>query len=89
MESVLIGHPDVAEVCVITVPDGADGKRPRAFVVLRADAAERVDALHAYCQEHFPEMTPPQDVEVLPELPRGPMGTVLRRKLVERVLAGN
>lgn len=42
LEGFLLGHPDVADVCVVGVPDDYSGEVPLAFVVLNAQAAERV-----------------------------------------------
>ena len=50
VESVLAGHPDVAEVAVIGVPDPKWGEVPRALVVPRPGTSLTAEALLAYCQ---------------------------------------
>jgi 4-coumarate--CoA ligase len=41
LEGHLLQHPDVADTCVVGVPDEFSGELPLAFVVLSADAAKR------------------------------------------------
>ena len=41
LEGHLLQHPDVADTCVVGVPDDYSGEIPLAFVVLSADAAKR------------------------------------------------
>ena len=42
LEGHLLDHPDVADVCVVGIPDEYSGELPFAFVVLSLDAQERV-----------------------------------------------
>ena len=39
LEGHLLGHPRVADACVVGVPDEYSGELPMAFVVLKADPA--------------------------------------------------
>ncbi len=41
LEGHLLGHPDVADCCVVGAPDDFSGEVPLAFVVLSAGAAKR------------------------------------------------
>lgn len=41
LEGHLLQHPDVADACVVGVPDEFSGELPLAFVVLSTDAAKR------------------------------------------------
>jgi len=41
LEGHLLQHPDIADTCVVGVPDDYAGEIPLAFVVLSADAAKR------------------------------------------------
>lgn len=41
LEGHLLRHPDVADVCVVGIPDEYSGELPLAFVALSADAAKR------------------------------------------------
>ena len=42
LEGHLLGHPDIADACVVGVPDEFSGEIPFAFVVMRAHAAQRI-----------------------------------------------
>lgn len=42
LEGHLLDHPDVADVCVVGIPDEYSGEVPLAFVTLEASTAERV-----------------------------------------------
>ena len=42
LEGHLLEHPDVADACVVGLPDEYSGELPLAFVVLTAKALERV-----------------------------------------------
>lgn len=41
LEGHLLGHLDIADVCVVGIPDDYSGEIPMAFVVLEAGAAAR------------------------------------------------
>jgi 4-coumarate--CoA ligase len=42
LEGCILDHSDVADTCVVGVPDEYSGERPLAFVVLRSDAVSRI-----------------------------------------------
>ena len=44
LEGLLLGHPAVADVCVVGVPDEFSGELPLAFVAPSTDAAARIRA---------------------------------------------
>ncbi len=84
VESVLAGHPDVAEVAVIGVADPKWGEVPRALVVSRPDAAPSADALLAYCQGRLARYKTPRSFHFVDALPRTAAGKVDRRELAAR-----
>ena len=43
LEGHILGHPDVADVCVVGLPDEYSGELPMAWVVLRGQAAKRIE----------------------------------------------
>lgn len=81
IENLLIEHPDVAEVCVLTLQSFGEDSRYVAFVALKESAAATRDVLCGYCTERCNGASDSLDVIILPALPRSPMGTVQRRRL--------
>lgn len=47
LEGHLLDHPDVADCCVVGIPDDYSGELPLAFVVLSSAAQDRVKASNA------------------------------------------
>jgi acyl-coenzyme A synthetase/AMP-(fatty) acid ligase len=84
VESVLAGHPAVAEAAVVAAPDEERGSVVRAVVVLREGHAPS-DALARELQDHVKAETAPYKypriVDFAAELPRTPTGKVRRAAL--------
>ncbi len=81
VESVVGSHPAVEEVAVVGVPDVEWGQRVAAFVVLRPDASATADELGEFCRQRLASFKKPEVIRFLPELPKNPMGKILRREL--------
>jgi len=81
VESVLSGHPEVAEVCVIGVPDPKWGETPRALVVRRPGSALSSESLLAYCEGRLARYKTPRSARFVESLPRTAAGKVDRRAL--------
>ena len=86
IEAVLRGHPDVAQVAVVGVPDARLGEVGCAFVVPRdpGRAAAVVDELPGWAKERLANYKVPRVVEVVDELPVNAGGKVLKRELRAR-----
>ncbi len=80
IEEVLAGHPKVLEVAAIGVPDPNSGEVPKIFVVKR-DPSLTVEELIAFCKENLTGYKIPKYVEFRDELPKTPVGKILRRAL--------
>ncbi len=80
VEAVLAAHPGVAEVAVIGVPDETSGEAVCAFVV-RKDAALTEAQLRDHCRQSLTSYKVPRVVHFRPDLPKSPVGKVLRKDL--------
>jgi long-chain acyl-CoA synthetase len=83
VEEVLHEHPKVLEVCVAGVPDGYRGETVKAFVVLRPGERATTEEIRSFAKERLAAHKVPRAVEFRDELPKTPVGKVLRRALVE------
>ncbi|RAY12790.1 fatty-acid--CoA ligase [Actinomadura craniellae] len=85
VESVLTGHPAVAEVAVVGVPSQQWGEAPHAVVVLRPDAAPVTAAdLIAWTRERLAHFKCPAAVTFTDALPRNASGKLLKNRLREQ-----
>ena len=85
VEAVLGAHPAVDEVAVVGLPDVEWGQRVGAFVVLRPGAEATAAELGDFCRQRLASFKKPEVIRFLPELPKNPMGKVLRRELRAQV----
>ncbi|QPC89214.1 long-chain fatty acid--CoA ligase [Mesorhizobium sp. INR15] len=82
LEEVVAMHPGVLEVAAIGVPDEHSGEVPKLFVV-KKDSALTAEALTAFCRENLTGYKRPKYIEFRTELPKTPVGKILRRALRE------
>jgi long-chain acyl-CoA synthetase len=82
VEEVIATHPAVVEVGVAGVPDERLGEAVKAWVVLRAGQVLTVDELRAYCKQSLAAYKVPKQIVFIENLPKSPVGKVLRRELV-------
>ncbi|HEX8316868.1 AMP-binding protein [Longimicrobium sp.] len=80
VEEVAAAHPGVLEVAVIGVPDEHSGEAVKAFVV-KKDASLTDDALIKHCRESLAAYKVPRQVEFRSELPKSPIGKIIRKDL--------
>ncbi|HEX3674433.1 MAG TPA: acyl-CoA synthetase [Rhizomicrobium sp.] len=86
-ENVLIGHPKVADVAVIGVPNEDFGEEVKA-VVQPADWADAgpalAEELMAFCREKLSPLKCPRSIDFDPELPRHATGKLYKRLIRDR-----
>ena len=83
VEQVLHSHPSIDEAAIIGVPDVDWGERVRAIVVAKVGATIDKEEVMAYCKDRMASFKKPESVVVVEELPRNPLGKVLKRVLRE------
>ncbi|MCP9273749.1 AMP-binding protein [Mycolicibacterium arenosum] len=82
IEDALVGHPGIAEVAVVGVPDARTGERACAVIVPAGDAAPDVAMLRDYLQAlGMAVFKVPERVELWDALPKNDAGKVLKHRI--------
>jgi acyl-CoA synthetase (AMP-forming)/AMP-acid ligase II len=81
VESALFGHPAVADVAVIGVPDERWGETVKAIVVRKPDAEVTPGELIDWARTRIAGYKLPRSVDFIDALPRNPTGKILKREL--------
>jgi long-chain acyl-CoA synthetase len=80
VEEALTRHPGVAEAAVIGIPDEKTGEAVQAFIVKR-DPNLTADDVIRHAREQLTAYKVPRRVEFRDELPKSPVGKILRKDL--------
>ncbi len=89
VEDAIAQMPAVLEVAVIGIPDANTGEAVRAYVVPNPDHGSTVsaDEVIAHCKQQMTAYKVPKQVILRDELPKSPIGKVLRKELRAEALA--
>jgi acyl-CoA synthetase (AMP-forming)/AMP-acid ligase II len=88
VESAIYGHPAVAEVAVIGVPDEKWGEAVKAVVVPKPGETIDPADIIAFARTRIAAFKAPKSVDVVEAIPRNASGKILRRELREPYWAG-
>jgi len=86
VEEVVAGMPGVMECAVIGIPDERSGEAVKLVVVKKDPALTETQVLE-HCRHNLTGYKMPRVVEFRTELPKTPVGKVLRRELREKTAA--
>ena len=88
VEQVINGHPAVQDCAVIGVPDDKWGEAVKAVVQLKPAALLTEQALIAYTKSKLDSVKSPKTVDFSDDLPRSPVGKVLKTAIREKYWSG-
>ncbi|MFD1710276.1 long-chain-fatty-acid--CoA ligase [Ottowia sp. GY511] len=80
VEDVVAAMPGVLEVAAVGVPDERMGEAVK-LVIVKKDPALTEDAVRQFCHDNLTGYKRPRVIEFRTELPKTPVGKVLRREL--------
>ena len=83
IEDVVAGMPGVLEVAAVGVPDEKMGEAVK-LVIVKKDPGLTEDAVRQFCHDNLTGYKRPRVIEFRDELPKTPVGKVLRRELRDK-----
>lgn len=82
VEDILIGHPNIAEVAIVGLPDARTGERACAVIVPRSTPGPDVGSLRAFLDSQgVATFKVPEQVAIWEALPRNDAGKVLKHQI--------
>jgi acyl-CoA synthetase (AMP-forming)/AMP-acid ligase II len=82
VEDILIGHPDIAEIAIVGLPDVRTGERACAVIVSRSAPGPDVASLRAFLEtQRIPKFKIPEQVVLWDALPKNDAGKVLKHQI--------
>lgn len=88
VEQAIARHPAVLDCAVIGVPDEKWGEAVKAVVQLKGRINISAQELETFCRNHLSGIKVPKSFEIVEDLPRSPVGKVLKSKLREPYWTG-
>src|SRR5262249_45776624 len=89
VEQILLGHPAIADVALVAMPDERLGERACAYLVAAAGhEPPALAVLRQYLQEYgLAQYKWPERIEVVDALPRTAIGKIFKQALREDIAA--
>lgn len=84
VEGVLALYPGVKEVAVIGIPDPYYGEVVKAFIVPMENTKLSIEDLMEFTRTRVAKFKVPAQIEIIDELPRSPVGKILKSALKSR-----
>jgi 4-coumarate--CoA ligase len=81
LEALIVTHPAVADVAVISIPDEETGERPKAIVVLKPEQQASADEIREFVAGHVARYKHLAEVSFAKSIPKSASGKILRRML--------
>lgn len=88
IEQAIFHHPAVQDCAVVGVPDEKWGEAVKAVVQLKPGTTATEDEIIALCRTRLGGVMTPKSVEFWEDLPRSPVGKVLRRAVRQKFWEG-
>jgi long-chain acyl-CoA synthetase len=82
VEDVLAAHPKVREAVVVGVRGRTEGEEIVKAAIVAVDGCDQRDVL-AFCRDRLANFKVPQIVEFRDEIPKSPLGKILRKYIIE------
>lgn len=86
IESHLLEHPSVEDVCVVGVPDITWGQRIAALIVLKPDqdaSDSTVSIIKEFCQKNVATYQVPTVFKIIQKMPRNAMGKINKKDVLK------
>jgi cyclohexanecarboxylate-CoA ligase len=82
VEDILAGHPGIAEIAIVGLPDARTGERACAMIVPAAAPRPDVDSLRNFLADHgVAKFKVPEQVVITDALPKNDAGKVLKHQI--------
>jgi len=82
IENILAAHPKIMDVAAVGVPDEKSGEVVKVFIVKKEKSLKEKEVIE-FCRENLTGYKVPKQVAFIDELPKSPVGKILRRELRE------
>ena len=86
IDELILTHPKVSDAAAVGVPDRLRGEKIILYVVLKEGESALKEEIMGFCKERLAKYKVPKKVEFKKEIPKTPVGKVLRRVLREEAI---